>query len=181
MTSRPPQVDALGRAWVARQLSTAGEWVSNSRRSTVGPESLLARAAELGDAAGDPAKTSEIVGRTASAPGGFDVLSGSDEYNLPILAVGGVGVISVAAHLAGDQIAEMVRLVDTDLPKARQIHNDLLPLVRALFSEASPAPVKGALNRMGLPAGPVRGPLIDALPDTVDAVFAALDHAGVTY
>ena len=137
--------------------------------------------AGIKDAAGDPAKTSEIVGRTASAPGGFDVLSGSDEYNLPILAVGGVGVISVAAHLAGDQIAEMVRLVDTDLPKARQIHNDLLPLVRALFSEASPAPVKGALNRMGLPAGPVRGPLIDALPDTVDAVFAALDHAGVTY
>ena len=91
------------------------------------------------------------------------------------------GVVSVAAHLAGEQIAEMLELVDTDLAKARQIHLDLLPLVRALFAEASPGPVKGALNRLGLPAGPVRGPLVDALPDTVDAVIAALDHAGIAH
>lgn len=135
----------------------------------------------LKDAVGDMAKTAEVVSQTAGAPGGFDVYSGADEYNLPLLAVGGVGVVSVASHLAGDQIAEMLRLVDTDLSKARQIHHDLLPLVRALFSEASPGPVKGALNRLGLPAGPVRGPLVDALDDTVDAVFAALDHAGIPY
>ena len=135
----------------------------------------------LKDAVGDMAKTAEVVSQTAGAPGGFDVYSGADEYNLPLLAVGGVGVVSVASHLAGDQIAEMLRLVDTDLAKARQLHNDLLPLVRALFSEASPGPVKGALNRLGLPAGPVRGPLVDALDSTVDAVFAALDHAGISH
>jgi 4-hydroxy-tetrahydrodipicolinate synthase len=133
----------------------------------------------LKDAVGDMAKTAEVVAGTAGAPGGFEVFSGADEYNLPLLAVGGTGVVSVASHLAGELVAEVVDLVDTDLPKARQIHADLLPLVRALFSEASPGPVKGALNRLGLPAGPVRGPLVDALDETVDAVMAALDHAGV--
>ena len=133
----------------------------------------------LKDAVGDMAKTAEVVAQTAGAPGGFEVFSGADEYNLPLLAVGGTGVVSVASHLAGDQIAEMVGLVDTDLAAARHIHLRLLPLVRALFSEASPGPVKGALNRLGLPAGPVRGPLVDALGDTVDAVFAALEHAGI--
>lgn len=133
----------------------------------------------LKDAVGDMAKTAEVVAGTADAPGGFDVYSGADEYNLPLLAVGGVGVVSVASHLAGDQVAEVVRLAETDLARARQIHLSLLPLVRALFSEASPGPVKGALNRLGLPAGPVRGPLVDPLDTTVDAVLAAMDQAGV--
>ncbi len=135
----------------------------------------------LKDAVGDMAKTAEVVSQTADAPGGFVVYSGADEYNLPLLAVGGVGVVSVASHLAGDLVAEMLAAVDTDLDRAREIHHSLLPLVRALFSEASPGPVKGALNRLGLPAGPVRGPLVDALPETVDAVLAALDHAGISH
>lgn len=134
----------------------------------------------LKDAVGDMAKTAEVVAGTQDAPGGFEVFSGADEYNLPLLAVGGVGVVSVASHLAGPQIVEMLDAVDAgDLARARRIHLSLLPLVRALFSEASPGPVKGALNRLGLPAGPVRGPLVDALPETVDAIFAALDHAGI--
>lgn len=131
------------------------------------------------DAAGDVGKSAEIVARTRGVEGGFDLWCGADELNLPLLAVGGTGVISVSAHLAGAQIAEMIHLVDTDLPKARQIHADLMPLHRSLFAEASPGPLKGALNRLGLPAGPVRGPLIDALDSTVDAVLAAMDHAGI--
>ena len=135
----------------------------------------------LKDAVGDMAKTANVVAQTAGAPGGFEVYSGADEYNLPLLAVGGVGVVSVASHLAGDLVADLVGSVETDLARAREIHLSLLPLVRALFSEASPGPVKGALNRLGLPAGPVRGPLIDALPETVDAIFAAMDHAGIAH
>lgn len=131
------------------------------------------------DAVGDLGKTAEIVARTAGAPGGFEVYSGADEFNLPLLAVGGTGVVSVSAHLAGDQIAEMIRLVDTDLPRARQLHLDLMPLHRALFVETSPGPLKGALNRLGLPAGPVRPPLVDALDATVDGIVAAMDAAGI--
>lgn len=136
--------------------------------------------AGLKDAAGDLGKSAEIAAQTAGVEGGFELFCGADEVNLPFLAVGGVGVVSVSAHLAGEQIAEMVRVVDTDPARARALHLALMPLHRALFAEASPGPVKGALNRLGLPAGPVRGPLVDARETTVDAVLAAMDQAGIT-
>jgi 4-hydroxy-tetrahydrodipicolinate synthase len=131
------------------------------------------------DAVGDLAKTAEVVAATQAAPGGFEVYCGADELNLPMLAVGAVGFVSVAAHLAGDHLAEMAEVFDTDPVKARQLHLDLLPLCRALFLEPSPAPLKGAMNRLGLPAGPVRLPMVEAEDATVEAVLAALDHAGV--
>jgi 4-hydroxy-tetrahydrodipicolinate synthase len=128
------------------------------------------------DAATDLAKTAEVVAATAGAPGGFEVYSGADEVNLPMLAVGAVGFVSVASHLAGPELAEMARLFETDPVKARELHLRLLPLCRALFLEPSPAPLKAALAARGLPAGPVRAPLVDALDATRDAVLAALDH-----
>lgn len=126
------------------------------------------------DAVANVAKTAEIVAGTRSAPGSFGVWSGADEVNLPVLAVGGTGFVSVAAHLVGPQLAEMARLFPSAPDKARDIHLALLPLCRALFAEPSPAPLKGALARLGLPAGPVRGPLLDASPAAVDAVMDAL-------
>lgn len=131
------------------------------------------------DAVGDLAKTAEIVAATQAAPGGFEVYCGADELNLPMLAVGAVGFVSVAAHLAGDHLAEMAEVFETDPVKARQLHLDLLPLCRALFLEPSPAPLKGALNRLGLPGGVLRPPMIEAEDATVEAVLAAMDHAGL--
>jgi 4-hydroxy-tetrahydrodipicolinate synthase len=132
------------------------------------------------DAAGDLAKTAEVVARTEGADGGFEVYCGADELNLPMLAVGAVGFVSVAAHLAGDQLADMARIFDTDPAKAREIHLSLLPLCRALFLEPSPTPLKAALAHLGLPAGPVRPPLVAAERATLDAVLSALDHAGIS-
>lgn len=129
------------------------------------------------DAAGDLAKTAEVVTGTVGAPGGFEVYCGADELNLPMLAVGAVGFVSVAAHLVGAELADMARLFESDPVKAREIHLALLPLYRSLFLESSPTPLKGAMNRLGLPAGTVRAPLADALDETVDVVMAALDHA----
>ena len=128
------------------------------------------------DAAGDLAKTAEVVAATAGAPGGFEVYCGADELNLPMLAVGAVGFVSVASHLAGPELAELARLFETDPVTARELHLRLLPLCRALFLESSPAPLKASLAAQGLPAGPVRAPLADALDTTRDAVLAALDH-----
>lgn len=150
----------------------------------IGKETLIELAgveniAGLKDAAGDLAKTAEVVAGTRDAPGGFDVYCGTDELNLPLLSVGAVGFVSVASHLVGPELADMAGTFDTDPAKARHIHASLLPLCRALFGESSPAPLKGAMNRLGLPAGPVRGPLLDARDDIVEDVLAALDHAGV--
>ncbi len=119
-------------------------------------------------------KAADVVLATRGAPGGFDVWSGSDEVNLPLLSVGGVGVVSVAAHLAGPEIAEMVAVHATDPERARELHLACLPLHRALFLDPNPGPLKAALRARGLPAGPVRLPLVDADEDVTAAVVDAL-------
>jgi 4-hydroxy-tetrahydrodipicolinate synthase len=132
------------------------------------------------DAADNLGKAAEVVAATRGAPGGFAVWCGADELNLPMLAVGARGFVSVSAHLCGSQLAEMVDVFASDPARARDLHLGQMPLHRALFAEPSPAPLKGALNRVGLPAGPVRPPLLEADEATVDAVVAALEVAGVT-
>jgi 4-hydroxy-tetrahydrodipicolinate synthase len=114
------------------------------------------------DATGRADKAADVVLATRGAPGGFDVWSGADEVNLPLLSVGAVGVVSVAAHLAGPEIAEMVRVHATDPGRARDLHLACMPLHRALFLDPNPGPLKAALAARGLPAGPVRLPLADA-------------------
>jgi 4-hydroxy-tetrahydrodipicolinate synthase len=127
------------------------------------------------DASGDGAKVGDVLNATAGAPGGFGVWSGADELNLACIASGGTGVISVAAHLVGRELAEMVDVFTEDPVRARQLHLACLPLHRALFAEPSPAPLKGAMNELGLPAGPVRLPLADASPEVTRAVLDALE------
>lgn len=126
------------------------------------------------DATNDVGKAGDLLARTRHVAPGFCLWSGADELNLPLLAVGGCGVISVSAHLVGPEIAATIAAFGTDPARARDLHHLCLPVHRALFAEPSPAPLKGALNALGLPAGPVRGPLIDASADTVAAVLAAL-------
>lgn len=126
------------------------------------------------DATGRVDRAADVLIATRGAPGGFDVWSGSDELNLPLLSVGAVGVVSVAAHLAGPEVAEMVAVHDTDPVRARELHLACMPLHRALFLDANPGPLKAALRARGLPAGPVRPPLADASPEVTDAIVAAL-------
>lgn len=127
------------------------------------------------DAANDLGKTTLVLRETEQAPGGFTAWSGADEINLPLLAVGAVGVVSVSAHLVGPEIAEMIRVFPTDPARALELHRLCLPLHRSLFAEPSPSPLKGALASLGLPAGPVRPPLADPSADVVEAVLAALE------
>ncbi|MFA9431244.1 4-hydroxy-tetrahydrodipicolinate synthase [Egicoccus sp. AB-alg2] len=127
------------------------------------------------DATGDLGKAADVRLATLGAPGGFDLWCGSDEMNLPVLAVGGRGLVSVSAHLVGQELAEMVRVFPSDPARALELHLRCLPLHRALFAETSPAPLKGALNHLGLPAGPVRGPLAEASPETVKAVVGVYE------
>ena len=126
------------------------------------------------DATGDLGKAGDLAAATAGAPGGFVCWSGADEVNLPLLSLGAVGVVSVGSHLAGPEIAEMVHAFGTDPARARELHLRCLPFFRALFAEASPAPLKGAMAARGLPAGPVRPPLVDASEEAVAAVLGAL-------
>jgi 4-hydroxy-tetrahydrodipicolinate synthase len=126
------------------------------------------------DAAGRADKTADVVLATRGAPGGFDVWCGADELNLPLLSVGAVGVISVAAHVAGPEIAEMVAVHETDPARARELHLACMPLHRALFLDPNPGPLKAALRARGLPGGPVRLPLADAGAEVTARVVDAL-------
>lgn len=127
------------------------------------------------DATNGVVKAGRLLSATEGVAGGFEVYSGADELNLPLLAVGASGVVSVASHLVGPQIAELCEAATNDPARAGVLHRAMLPLVEALFAAPSPAPVKGALSRFGLPAGPVRLPLAAADKRVVDAVVEATE------
>lgn len=105
----------------------------------------------------------------------FAIYSGDDINTLPMMAVGAVGVVSVAAHLAGKQIKAMVEAaLEGDLPMARRLHLALAPLAGALFLEPNPMPVKAAVNALWEPVGNPRSPLVPASDETVQKVKEAL-------
>lgn len=96
----------------------------------------------------------------------FEIYCGDDSLTLPVLAVGGTGVVSVASHLVGDQMQKMVQHFFEGRPQdAASIHLQLLPLFKALFLTANPIPVKAALRLQGWAVGNTRLPLPDVPAD----------------
>lgn len=148
----------------------------------IAPETLLDLAESVDtitavkDAVGDMAKASWLIAR---APDGFGVYSGDDKNCLPLLAVGGAGLVSVAAHLVGDDLADMIRTFPTDPAAARAIHLRLLPLFEALFTEPSPAPLKHCLAALGLPGGGMRLPMVPVADQTASDLTRAMAAAGL--
>jgi 4-hydroxy-tetrahydrodipicolinate synthase len=109
----------------------------------------------------------------------FKVWSGNDSDTLAVIKRGGYGVISVASHIVGRQIRELIRLaVKGDYERAQALDAKLAPLNKALFVTANPIPVKHALNHLGFPVGGLRLPLVSADGKDAMAVEAALQ--GVT-
>lgn len=108
----------------------------------------------------------------------FAVYSGNDDLTLPMVELGAVGVVSVAAHLVGDQIQQMITSArDKDMDVAQPIHDRLLPLFKALFLEPSPMPLKGVLSQVWRSVGDPRLPLIPATAETVEIAKEALANA----
>ena len=108
------------------------------------------------------------------------IFSGDDALNLPVMAVGGKGVISVVANIAPRHTADLVEAcLEGDYQAALPLHERLLPLVKALFLETSPAPVKAALDMMGLCKGDLRLPLVSVTDTTHSKVRAALEQYGL--
>ena len=109
------------------------------------------------DATGNIAQTSRMM---QLAEGCIDLYSGNDDEIVPIMAVGGLGVISVLSNVAPKETHEICRkCLDGDFAGARDLQFKALPLVKALFSEVNPIPVKSALEMIGFKAGPLRLPL----------------------
>jgi 4-hydroxy-tetrahydrodipicolinate synthase len=122
-----------------------------------------------------PQITDCIVGR----PNGFTVLSGDDELTLPILALGGDGLISVISNVVPKLMTELVRLGRAGkLEEARALHLRLLPWMRAAFIESNPLPVKAALAMIGKMENVLRLPLVPMDEKKHDVVRSALKTAG---
>lgn len=111
------------------------------------------------------------------APKDFLVYSGNDSDTLPILALGGYGVISVASHLMGKQIKQMIELfLKGKREEAASLHRKLLPLVNALFLVSNPIPLKHALNKAGFAVGRPRLPLTPPDSKTAEAIDSVLKN-----
>ena len=127
----------------------------------------------------DAVEDVEFTRRTLAAVSeAFAVYSGQDSFTLPLMEIGAVGIVSVAAHLVGDQIQQMTAAArDKEYDEARNIHDRLMPLFGALFLEPNPMPLKAVLSQLWQPVGDPRLPLIPPTPETVAAVMEALESA----
>lgn len=112
----------------------------------------------LKDASGDLIHLSYVRAQT---PDSFSLYCGDDGLALPALSVGAIGVVSVASHIVGSEMQQMVQTFkDGNVKEAQELHLKLLPVVESMFAAPSPAPVKAALAMRGIAVGSVRLPLL---------------------
>lgn len=159
-----------GRTAVNMRPETVAE-VARRRSSVVG----------IKEATGDLRQVSEtIAALRAAGRDDFAVLSGDDFTTLPLLSVGGCGVISVTANVVPDEVAALcAAFARGDLAEARRLHHRHLPLAAALFTETNPIPVKWAVHRLGRCGPALRLPLVGPSPATRERVDRALRDLGL--
>jgi 4-hydroxy-tetrahydrodipicolinate synthase len=184
--SRPPQTGLAAHFRAVAAASSLPVLIYDIPIRTgrkVAHETLVALARQVPtivgvkDAAGSPADSARLI---AEAPPGFDLYCGDDALTLPLLAVGGAGVISVASHWAGEEIAEMVSsFFKGDIDAARKMNARLLESWRFQGGDLTPNPIpaKAVMRVLGLPAGQCRlpiGPAPDGLEDHAREVLLRL-------
>jgi len=127
------------------------------------------------DAKGDIAATSQVLAHTDLA-----YYSGDDPMTLPLLAIGGIGIISVTAHVVGDRIFEMISaFANGSNAEAAKLHLSMLPVNVGLFRNQAAVLTKAAMDLLGLPGGGVRGPLLPASTAERQTLRADLTAGGV--
>jgi 4-hydroxy-tetrahydrodipicolinate synthase len=131
------------------------------------------------EASGNLDQVSQI--RRSTAPE-FTIYSGDDSLTLPMLAVGAKGVVSVASHLVGDELQQMIQAFEQgQVQTATQIHLSLFPLFKALFTTTNPIPLKAALRLKGWQVGSTRLPLVeDSSSALTQTLQAAMNEVGVS-
>jgi 4-hydroxy-tetrahydrodipicolinate synthase len=181
--SRPPQAGLLGHFRTiadATSLPTMLYDIPVRSGTPIATETLL-RLAEhpqivaVKDAKDDLGASSRVIAATDLA-----YYCGTDMLNLPLLSIGGVGLVSVVSHLATPSLVAMIAAYDGGaVAEAATIHRRLLPLYDGLFRTQGVILVKAALAMQGRPGGPVRAPLVDATADEVATLRADLKAAGL--
>lgn len=135
-----------------------GRSIINMDVDTIVRLSEIDNIVSLKEAGVDLDQISEIIEKT---PADFTVYSGNDGLTIPMLSVGANGVVSVASHIIGNEMQEMIHCFKKgDISKAASYHRKLLPIMNGLFTSPSPAPVKAALQLKNIDVGGVRLPLV---------------------
>jgi 4-hydroxy-tetrahydrodipicolinate synthase len=128
------------------------------------------------DAKGDLFATSEVLART-----GLAFYSGEDAATLPWLSIGAVGVVGTSTHFTGSITKDMILAYEAgDVARALELHRTGLPLFTGIFRAPGTILVKAGLRELGLPAGPVRLPLVDATPEQLDQLRTDAAAAGLS-
>lgn len=151
-----------------------GRSVVNMSVETVIRLSEIPNIVAIKEAGGNLDAMSEII---SSTPEDFSLYSGDDGLTIPVLSIGGAGVISVASHVIGNEMKAMIAKFNAgNVQEAAKDHRRLLPVMKALFAAPNPTPVKTALNLKGVPVGGVRLPMIPLNEEelsTLQSVLAA--------
>jgi 4-hydroxy-tetrahydrodipicolinate synthase len=135
----------------------------------------LPNIAGVKEASGNINQMMDVIAKIKSKHPDFAVLSGDDSLTLPLIAVGGDGIVSVVSNLCPAVITEMVRdALNGNYEAARAIHYRLLPFFKAAFIDGNPTSIKYAMNYKGLPAGSVRLPLVEVHDEAKKIIEAAL-------
>lgn len=129
------------------------------------------------EASGNPAQMMDVLDQL---PKTFSVVSGDDNLTLPLMALGGRGVISVVSNLIPRKVSDMCAAgLRGDFATARKLHFEMLPFFKAAFIETNPIPIKAAMGMAGLSAGPVRLPLCELQPANAEKLRAVLNKMGI--
>jgi 4-hydroxy-tetrahydrodipicolinate synthase len=150
---------------------------------TIEADTLLGLARDVSNIVGVKDATADFQTATriiTESPPDFELYSGDDWATFSLVALGAKGVISVASHVAGERMRDMIELLDAgDAGAARKVHDSLTPLFRGLFIVSNPIPLKAALELAGQPVGPPRLPLVPATDDERVRIRQAMTDAGV--
>ena len=151
--------------------------------TTIQPETAVRIAKEVKNVVAIKEASGNIsaVAKLASlAEGCIDIYSGNDDQVLPILSLGGKGVISVWSHVTPKKVHDMVMaFLNGDIATAQKLQLEAIDVIGALFSEVNPIPVKAAMNMLGFNAGPVRAPLTELSDKNKEALKKSLKEYGV--
>jgi 4-hydroxy-tetrahydrodipicolinate synthase len=135
-----------------------GRSVVNVLPDTIIRLSKIPNIVAVKEASGDLNAMAKIIANTDAD---FEVYSGDDSLTIPLLSIGGTGIISVASHVIGNEMQEMVHsFLNGENEKAAKLHLELLPIMQGLFTAPNPVPVKTALELKGFDVGSVRLPLV---------------------
>jgi 4-hydroxy-tetrahydrodipicolinate synthase len=131
------------------------------------------------EASGNMSQIQSVITEIGDQKDSFNVMSGDDSLTLPLLSLGGQGVVSVISNLYPKEMSTMVReALKGNFEEARSIHNKLLPMMKGAFIETNPSPIKGAMKYVGMDTGEVRLPLVKLTSENVGLIETIVEAIG---